>query len=77
MIIDDKEIVNYESPTWRKIGNKALAANLILSKQAIQDLKTGKKLKISVLVAKVDKQYDPSLEFKLDGLSSLMSEVLN
>jgi hypothetical protein len=77
LIVDDKEIVNYESPTWRKIGHKALAANLILSRQAIQHLRSGKKLKILVLVASVDKEFDPSFEFKLDGLSRLMPEVLN
>lgn len=76
LIIDDKEVANYESPNWRKVGNKALTANLILSTQAVQHLRSGKKLKILVLVANVDKEYDPSLEFQLDGLSRLMSAVL-
>ena len=77
LIIDDKEIANYKKTTWRKAENNTLRARLILSKQAIQGLKSGKKLKVLVLVAGVDKEYDPSLEFQLEGLSRLMSEVLN
>ena len=77
LIIDDKEVADYKKTTWRKVADKTLQAKLILSTQAIQGLKSGKKLRVLVLVANVDKEYDPSLEFQLEGLSHLMSKVLN
>lgn len=77
LTIDDKNIAKYKSPVWHQVRYKALATSLMLSKQTVQHLRRGKKLKILVDVANVDKEYDPSLEFQLKGLSRLMSAVLN
>jgi hypothetical protein len=58
------------------VGDNAVATSLPLSKQAIQFLKDGTRLEVWVIVANVDSEYDPSLEFTLNGLSRLLSAVV-
>lgn len=76
LIVDGKAVSSYKRPIWSAVGDNAVATSLPLSKQVIQFLKDGIRLEVWVIVANVDSEHDPSLEFTLNGLSRLLSAVI-
>jgi hypothetical protein len=74
--IDGQPIAAYKSVAWKVATNAAVTTVLPLSFQAVQALHIGKVLDLDVVVPHMFMQYDPSLQFPLDGLGKFLSAVL-
>ena len=76
LAVDGKQVAEYPGGGWWTVRKDAVIARVPLSQQTINAIRTGIVLRLEVPVAHIDEQYDPSLEFPLDGLSRFLSAVL-
>ncbi len=73
--VDEEQLAHYERPTW-SVRSGGLTTLLRLPPKAHKAFHSGKILHLRVLVPHVLEMYDPSMEFSLDGLNSLLNAVL-
>lgn len=75
LVVDGKQIAEYPGEWWTPWKDTVIAW-LPLSPQNINALRRGRVLSLEVPVAHAFQQYNPSLEFPLDGLARFLSAVL-
>lgn len=76
LLVNSKQVAGYPGGGWWTVRKDAVIARLPLSQQTINALRKGRILNLEVPVAHYVEQYDPSLEFPLDGLSRFLSAIL-
>ncbi len=76
LYVDEKEIVTFDEVRWRLINESSVATALPLSLATLNALKSGKRLSLLIHTPRYLRIYDPSAEFRLDGLNRLLTGVL-
>ncbi len=75
LFIDGVHIAAYPRTKWM-VKDESLVTFVSLPAKAPLALSSGKSLKVSMSVANAFREYDPSLDFKLDGIGRFLSAVL-
>jgi hypothetical protein len=73
--VDGQQIAAYQAVPWNP-AKEGVVAVLPLEPTAVQSLRYGKVLELKVSVARVFDQYDPSLDFPLQGVGRFLTAVL-
>lgn len=73
--IDNQQVATYDSVGWDRRRDR-LVTILPISSKVIQSLQSGKVLNLKVQVPHASEYYDPSIQFPLVGLNTLLKAVL-